>query len=38
MQLENAMSIRTVIVITVGALLIACSTPNHLPVDAHYAF
>jgi len=35
MRLENATSIRTLIVLTLGALLIACSTPNHLPVDAH---
>lgn len=35
MRLENAASIRTLIVFTLGALLIACSTPSHLPVDAH---
>jgi YVTN family beta-propeller protein len=35
MQLASTTSICTVIAFTLGALLIACSTPNHSPVDAH---
>ena len=37
MRLENATSTRTIVVFTLGALLIACSTPNQSPLDAHPA-
>jgi DNA-binding beta-propeller fold protein YncE len=37
MALRCAITVSQVVTFTVAALLIACSSPNHLPVDAHPA-